>query len=350
MNTEETSRFLESFASVRASPREYLGSFLTEDGAIFRVWAPNAVQVFVSGSFNGWSEKDSPMKFLNGGIWELEIKGVKALDSYKYVVCARDGQKLWKADPYARYAELRPAGASRLYSFGTYSWNDKRWLSQRKKNLVYDHPLNIYELHFASWRTREDGEPFTYREMADELIPYVKEMGFTHVEFMPLTEYPYDASWGYQVTGYFAATSRYGTPDDLMYLIDRCHETGIGVIMDWVPAHFPKDPHGLVEFDGTRLYEDSTRHGGAPQWAPEYLTSARPRCAPFSSPPPSSGWSSSILTDFAWTQSPPCSILTTTVRTATGGATNSAATKTLKPLNFSKPSMKPASPLMTASS
>ena len=133
----------------------------------------------------------------------------------------------------------------------------ERWLTRRKKNLVYDHPLNIYELHFASWKTHENGEPLTYREMAPELIAYINDMAFTHVEFMPLTEYPYDGSWGYQVTGYFAATSRYGTPEDLMFLIDSLHNAGIGVIMDWVPAHFPKDPHGLVEFDGTRLYEDS---------------------------------------------------------------------------------------------
>lgn len=257
MNKAEVSAFLESFVTGQACHAEsYLGSHLTEAGAVFRVWAPNAVQVFVSGSFNDWSDKAAPMSFLNGGIWELEIPGVKALDSYKYVVCARDGQKLWKADPYALYAELRPAGASRLYDFGSFSWSDKRWMTRRGKNLVYDHPLNIYELHFASWRTHSSGEFFSYREMAAELIPYVKEMGFSHVEFMPLTEYPFDGSWGYQVTGYFAATSRYGTPDDLMFLINALHEANIGVIMDWVPAHFPKDPHGLVEFDGTRLYED----------------------------------------------------------------------------------------------
>lgn len=258
MTRQESSSFVQSFVSGKATRAgQYLGAHLTEDGAVFRVWAPNAVEVFVSGSFNGWSEKKAPMRYLNGGIWELELHGVRPQDSYKFVVCSRDGQVLWKADPYAVFAELRPAGASRVYNLDSYNWGDRRWMSQRRKNLVYDHPLNIYELHFASWRTGENGEPLTYREMAAELIPYIKEMGFTHVEFMPLTEYPYDGSWGYQVTGYFAATSRYGTPDDLKYLIDACHEAGIGVIMDWVPAHFPKDPHGLVEFDGTRLYEDS---------------------------------------------------------------------------------------------
>ncbi len=258
MNKEEISRFLESFVQGSAvHAAEYLGSHLTDTGAVFRVWAPNAVEVFVSGSFNNWSERENPMHFLNGGIWELEILGVKLTDSYKYVICSRDGQTLWKADPYAKYAELRPVGASRLYDFSAYQWQDSRWMKSRKKRKIYDHPLNIYELHFASWRTNEDGSSLTYRQMADELIPYIKEMNFTHVEFMPLTEYPFDGSWGYQVTGYFAATSRYGTPEDLMYLIDALHNSDIGVIMDWVPAHFPKDPHGLVEFDGTRLYEDS---------------------------------------------------------------------------------------------
>ena len=268
MFTENSRQFLEDFTAGKASrAQDYLGSHLTESGAIFRVWAPNAVEVYVAGSFNNWNDKAARMSYLSGGIWELELEGVKALDPYKYVIYARDGQKLWKADPYAEYAELRPESASRVYDFGHYNWQDRRWMSARKKRLVYDSPLNIYELHFASWKTKENGEAYSYREMADELIPYVKDMGFTHVEFMPLTEYPYDGSWGYQVTGYFAATSRYGTPDDLMYLIDACHRAELGVIMDWVPAHFPKDPHGLVEFDGTRLYEDSDPHMAEhPSW------------------------------------------------------------------------------------
>lgn len=258
MNTTELCSFLERFTLGKAfRSDEFLGAHLTQTGAVFRIWAPNAVEVFVVGGFNDWEPKKNPMHYLSGGIWELEIDGISEMQPYKFAIIARDGQTLWKADPYGVYAELRPANASRLYDLSGYGWGDKKWMTLRKRRKVYSHPLNIYELHFASWRRRETGEPYSYREMADELIPYVKDMGFTHIEFMPLTEYPYDGSWGYQCTGYFAATSRYGTPHDLMYLIDACHKAELGVIMDWVPAHFPKDPHGLVEFDGSRLYEDS---------------------------------------------------------------------------------------------
>ena len=256
MNANEISSFLDSFTTGKAvRAHEFLGAHLTCDGAVFRVWAPNAVEVHVVGDFNQWNPHSHRMNYISGGIWELEISGASAMQAYKFAISARDGQTLWKSDPYSMYAELRPETASLLYDISGYSWGDKRWMSLRKRRKVYSNPLNIYELHFSSWRTGEDGSPLSYREMARELIPYVKEMGFTHIEFMPLSEFPYDGSWGYQCTGYFAATSRFGTPHDLMYLIDECHRAGIGVIMDWVPAHFPKDAHGLVEFDGSRLYE-----------------------------------------------------------------------------------------------
>ena len=249
--------FIESFRSGHADhASEILGSHITKTGVMFRVWAPNAVSVFVSGDFNAWSPDASPMEKLEGGVWALEVMGAAINQTYKYVIRSHDGQSLWKADPYALYFELRPSTASRIYEIEGYKWSDQSWLDSRKKHQVYNHPMNVYEVHLGSWISGENGEFIGYREAAEKLIPYVKDMGFTHIEFMPLTEYPYDASWGYQCTGYFAATSRYGTPQDLMCLIDACHQSGIGVIMDWVPAHFPKDPHGLVEFDGTRLYED----------------------------------------------------------------------------------------------
>ena len=258
MTDKEFSPFIESFASGKASRAgDVLGARLSGDGALFRVWAPNALDVSVAGDFNGWDGRAAPMKRRNGGIWELLIPGVKAGDSYKYVISAPDGQTLWKADPYGFYSELRPSTASRIYELEGYSWRDGKWLERRREHKVYSSPMNIYEVHLASWARNEDGQYLSYGQAADRLIPYVKSMGFTHIELMPLTEYPYDASWGYQCTGYFAATSRFGSPHDLMGFIDRCHRAGIGVIMDWVPAHFPKDPHGLVEFDGTRLYEDS---------------------------------------------------------------------------------------------
>lgn len=258
MTPKQLTGFLNDFSAGRASRAgDILGSHLTKNGVVFRVWAPEALAVFVAGEFNDWDGVAAPMNCLEGGIWELEIKGVFPGQAYKYVINAKDGQILWKADPYAVHAELRPSTASRVCSLNGYEWGDEKWLANRSRHKVYDSPMNIYELHLGSWMYGENGEYISYRQGADKLIDYVKTMNFTHVEFMPLTEYPYDASWGYQCTGYFAATSRYGSPQDLMYLIDSCHRAEIGVIMDWVPAHFPKDPHGLVEFDGTRLYEDS---------------------------------------------------------------------------------------------
>ena len=236
---------------------EYLGAHFCEDGnVVFRVWAPNAVAVSVVGEFNGWQSGVSPMYMVDGsGVWETVIGGLKVYDTYKYAILTKDGRELFKCDPFAFHSETRPANASKLYDIEGYRWHDSKWLEKRKKTSVYDSPVNIYEVHAGSWKQYDDGNFLSYRAMADELIPYVKDMGYTHIEFMPLSEYPFDGSWGYQVTGYFAPTSRYGTPKDLMYLVDKCHQAGIGVIMDWVPAHFPKDAHGLYEFDGTTCYE-----------------------------------------------------------------------------------------------
>ena len=239
--------------------QDYLGAHPAnqdgQDGYVFRVWAPHARGVSVMGDFNGWSEESHPMNRLEGGVWELFIPGMKQYDTYKYAVHARDGRVLAKSDPYAFHAETRPGNASKLYDLSGYQWGDQKWLEYRKAHPIYHNPLNIYEMHLGSWRRTGEGEFLSYRDMAGWLVPYVKEMGFTHVELMPVTEHPLDASWGYQCTGYFAATSRFGVPHDLMYLIDQLHQAGIGVILDWVPAHFPKDAFGLYEFDGEPCYE-----------------------------------------------------------------------------------------------
>ncbi|MBQ6066666.1 MAG: 1,4-alpha-glucan branching protein GlgB [Clostridia bacterium] len=234
---------------------EYFGSHRSGDGAVFRVWAPAAKAVHVAGEFNGWREDAAPMSLVADGIWEAYIPGVKQYDAYKYAVTGADGVCRMKADPYAFHSETRPANASKFYDMDGYEWHDGKYLKKLYARDVYSSPVNIYEMHAGSWRLYEDGSPFSYRALADELVPYLTEMGYTHVEFMPLMEYPFDGSWGYQVTGYFAVTSRYGTPHDFMYLVDRLHQAGVGVIMDWVPAHFPKDAHGLYEFDGTCCYE-----------------------------------------------------------------------------------------------
>ena len=233
----------------------YLGCHEEYGKHVFRVWAPNARQVCVMGDFNGWNEHSHPMYSIGWGVWELYLDGFNRYDTYKYAVHAQDGTIVAKADPYAFHAETRPGNASKVYNLDGYHWGDKSWLNHRKKHLVYHNPMNIYEVHLGSWRRTGDNEFLSYRDIAQYLVPYVKEMGFTHVELMPITEHPLDMSWGYQCTGYFAATSRFGTPHDLMYLIDQLHQAGIGVILDWVPAHFPKDAFGLYHFDGTPTYE-----------------------------------------------------------------------------------------------
>ena len=229
--------------------------------------APHAVGVAVAGDFNDWSETANPMTLIAPEIWEAVVDGVSKYDCYKYAIQTADGRLLMKADPYAVHQETRPGTASKVYDLPSYKWTDSDWFARQKETSVLDKPVNIYEIHFGSWKQHEDGTFLTYREMADTLVPYVKDMGYTHIEMMPIMEYPFDGSWGYQVTGYFAPTSRYGVPEDLMYFMDTCHKAGIGVILDWVPAHFPKDAHGLYAFDGDCTYEYSDlKKGEHKEW------------------------------------------------------------------------------------
>lgn len=246
---------------------EMLGPHRIDNGWRFAVWAPNADKVFLAGDFNNWTGEGKELtKIETTGVWYGVFDDVSEGMIYKYAI-EKDGQTILKADPVAFSCELRPNTASVISDIPKFSWTDKAWIKKREKTPPYDKPMNIYEVHAASWKTKEDGRPYTYRELADELVPYVKDMGYTHIEMMPLTEYPFDGSWGYQVTGYFAATSRYGTPEDLMYLVDMCHKNNIGIIMDWVPAHFPRDMHGLYHFDGTPTYEYAdTRLGEHKDW------------------------------------------------------------------------------------
>lgn len=230
-------------------------------GFVFRVWAPCAKNVWLVGEFNDWKGENYQMtRLIDGESFEIFVSGLKEFNSYKYKIETNDGRILYKADPYAFHAET-PGGdssnASKIYNLDGYNWNDKEYLKVLKKTNIYSSPVNIYEVNLLSWMRHEDGNFFSYKELAEKLVPYVKKMGYTHVEFMPVSEFPYDGSWGYQVTGYFAVTARLGTPHDFMALVDAFHKEGIGVILDWVPAHFPKDAFGLYEFDGAPLYEPS---------------------------------------------------------------------------------------------
>ncbi len=257
----------EIYKKLGAHPCEIDG----EEGVYFGVYAPHAAEVYVLGDFNGWREWDKPLcKLGPGGIWAGFVAGAKQGDLYKFFIKAADGRTLYKADPFACYAEKRPGTASRIYDLTGFKWTDSKWIKDREKKNMFEEPLAIYECHIGSFMRhpgRNDEGFYSYREFADRIVDYCKDMRYTHVELMGIAEYPFDGSWGYQVTGYYAPTSRYGEPKDFMYLVNKLHKNGIGVILDWVPAHFAKDAHGLADFDGGPVFEHpDPRKGEHPEW------------------------------------------------------------------------------------
>ena len=265
-----------------AKAYEYLGAHPVDGGVCFRVWAPNVQWAGVAGDFNGWQPDKAPMTRISSGVWECFVDGVNRYDAYKYYFRTADGREFYKSDPFAFHCETRPGTASKYYGELDFDWSDKGWLRKRKKADIYSSPMNIYEVHAGSWQLYDDGNPLSYRDLADRLIPYVKDMGYTHIELLPVMEYPFDGSWGYQVTGYFAPTSRYGTPEDFAYFVNVAHNAGIGVILDWVPAHFPKDTYGLYEFDGGACYEYADpRKGEHLQWGTRVFDYGKPEVQSF---------------------------------------------------------------------
>lgn len=251
---------------IKADIYKHLGSFLKGKKAVFRVWAPNAERVSVAGDFNGWNNEANIMENIGNGVFEATVSGVKDYDAYKYAITS-GGKTVLKSDPLARHFETAPNNASKIYKDKKHIWRDKDYIAQLKDKNIYESPVNIYEVHIGSWDCFDDGNKFDYVTLAKKLSAYAKKMGYTHVELLPVTEHPFEGSWGYQVTGYYAPTSRYGTPDDFKEFVDIMHENGIGVILDWVPAHFPKDEFGLYRFDGTPCYEYADpRKGEHKEW------------------------------------------------------------------------------------
>lgn len=258
---------------------QYFGAHLNEKGVTFRVWAPNAQGVAVVGDFNGWNIHDHPMSPVSDrhGIWELFIPALSQGQLYKYAVRQQDGEIAYKADPYGFYSEVKPKTASIIWTLEGYDWQDENWCKKRTETDWLKMPINIYEAHLGSWKRNEQGDYLSYHELADQLVPYLVEMHYTHIELMPIMEHPFDGSWGYQLTGYYAATSRYGDPQGLMHFIDCCHQAGIGVILDWVPGHFCKDDQGLRHFDGTSQYEFSEHQ----QWGTMVFDYGKPEVLDF---------------------------------------------------------------------
>lgn len=257
----------------------HLSSENGEDGVFFGVWAPNAKEVYVVGDFNEWQEDRTVMTRIGeGGIYTVFVPGIGVGELYKFLIITPDGRRLYKADPFANYAQLRPETASIVTDLTNFRWTDGAWMKEREKADVQKLPLSVYECHIGSWMKHPDGKEgfYNYREFADRMVEYLKEMQYTHVELMGIAEHPFDGSWGYQVTGYYAPTSRYGTPEDFMYLVNVLHKNKIGVILDWVPAHFPRDAHGLAEFDGSCLFEHpDPRLGEHPDWGTKIFNYGR---------------------------------------------------------------------------
>ena len=255
---QKLAAFLKRFHSGPAADAyEYLGCHMHEDGEgyVFRVWAPHAQAVCVVGDFNFWNTEDLPMRKISDGVWEAVSVYAKAGQAYKYCVTGPDGRMVYKTDPYGNRCRALPDTSSMIDPLDGFEWHDALYRTRAARQSAIKRPVNIYEVHAGSWKRHEDGSYLNYEELAAELVPYVKDMGYTHIELLPIMEYPYDPSWGYQITCYFAPTHRYGTPKQFMQFVDACHKAGLGVILDWVPAHFPKDENGLFEFDGTCCYE-----------------------------------------------------------------------------------------------
>ena len=283
----EWKNFLSEFAegtSLRAY--DFLGCHAAtrdeEDGYIFRVWAPDAIGVSVVGDFNYWNTDDAPMTWVDGGMWECFCPGAKAGQAYKFYVRRRHDTPVYKSDPYGRQTMELPDTSNIIPQDTAFPWTDRPWMKKRAKTDLLNAPMNIYEVHMGSWRRGDGNRILSYEEVADRLADYCRDMGYTHVEFMPLSEYPYDPSWGYQVTGYYAPTHRYGKPEGLKYLVNKLHGAGIGVILDWVPAHFPKDENGLYEFDGSCCYELSDPSMNEhPDWTTRIFDFGKPQVKSF---------------------------------------------------------------------
>ena len=296
-------------------------------GTSFAVWAPHAKGVRVKGDFNNWDGREHPMRQMGtSGVWELFVPAVGSGAKYKYLILGADDEWREKADPMAFHTETPPQTSSVVFESG-YTWDDDTWMTERAKTGPHERPMSVYEMHPGSWRRGK-----SYAELADELVPYLQDLGFTHVEFLPVMEHPFGGSWGYQVTSYFAPTARFGNPDGFRHLVDRLHQAGIGVIVDWVPAHFPKDEFALARFDGTPLYEDpNPSRGEHPDWGSYVFNFGRMRSATSSSPTRCTGSRSSTSTGCASTRWPRCSTSTTPARTGSGARTCTADARTSRP-------------------
>ena len=281
--TESLQHFLEQFHTTGcADAFRYMGCHFADGGAVFRVWAPKAESVSVVGDFNFWNEQDLPMQKISDGVWEAFSVYAQPGGAYKYCVIGQNGRKVYKTDPYGTRCKALPDTSSVLEPPDSFVWHDGAYRARRKKQNALNRPLNIYEVHAGSWKRHADGSAYSWDDLTAELIPYVKDMGYTHIELLPIMEYPYDPSWGYQVTCYYAPTHRYGTPEQLMRFVDECHRQSLGVILDWVPAHFPKDENGLYEFDGACCYELSDpMMNEHPDWTTRIFDYGKPEVRSF---------------------------------------------------------------------